>query len=217
MTSVHPHFAVLDRIIRSVCAFHGRPSAFDWGALDPVLATLDDLGYDIQTRRVVVPSLEVAAMTPRGGDRLVGMGYLKEQQFLDMFSDFCQVDGVSVAIDTTHSLDSAALASRLLELANVHPAKLFEVGVVTNPRLESPFFPVAIPNGRDCYTIGLQATSLFAAGMSLEQWIGAIQREQATLESGLAHDPHFGGIDLSIAPLGSGFTSIVEIARVLMG
>jgi hypothetical protein len=205
------------KIVRSICEFQEALPQAPWESLEERRRKCEDLGYSVQTLRLVYPgSVGHLSDIERGASHLLALGVRSLREVDLIFDDFIDQPHVSLAIDGTSLEDMLPVATMVAELAGRAPEKMFEFSMVVNPAASSPYFPGAMYE-RSGYSIGLQSPSLREEGMSMGAWLSEMNSAWLELEDTFGQERDFIGIDSSVAPLGGGLGSFAEAAIAYKG
>ena len=207
-----------EKIIRTVCQFTTDRSARPFGRVNLAADLLAEQGYEIQTKRVCFGhnmSIKEAANRRPSEDYLLSVGTLSRQDAKWQFEDFLTHPNISFNLDLTDEVtfDDVDLAFNIFDRA---PARTFNFTFVFNNAAGSPYFPSAT-YAQDGLAVGLQSTNLAAGCLNLQQWFNKQKQAWQELDTLLADQPNFLGIDSSVAPLFLGDSSLIEFVRRLKG
>ena len=209
----------MGKIIRSLCWFAEAPlpAAEIVDQLSAIEATLCEHGYLVQTKRVCFNNTRIEDLQSWGDSAplYLSVGTLDIESFTDQIADFLRADNVSLNLDLTDGVD-AHHVDALLRIIQDAPAKTFQFTYTFNNRPSSPFFPSAAFE-RPGFALGLQPTDLAEGCMDLTAWFSAMETVWLEICEILDDNPHFLGIDASVAPLFSGESSLVHFVKKICG
>lgn len=204
-----------NRIVRTVTVFTERASSDAFALADELADRLRELGFEIQTTRACFghAAIEQAAALLERDDQFASVGSLTTADAR------AQLDAFAAKSNTSFHVDISPGVSRddvdfFFELLDTAPERSFGFSWVAHNPPSGPFFNAARFE-RPGFAIGLQSTDLAADCESLEEWQAACARVWLEINGVFRSDPHFLGIDSSVAPMGAGDGSLVRFLRRL--
>lgn len=205
----------MSKVVRSVCFFSKQPRSEIGEKLGEIERSLQQAGYEIQTRRLCSPSSikEIERLTAPG--RFLGVGTLNQAQVESQLDDFLRSENIAFNVELCHQEKiSDYFIDLLFEIISRNASKTFNFTYVFNNRTSSPFFPSAAYI-QDGFSIGLQSTDLSEGCTSLDHWLDNMQRCWLEIYEMFKDNPEFLGIDSSVAPLFSGKSSFIHFVNRL--
>jgi len=205
----------LKKIVRSICYFSDEidPGLFE--RLHKLTYQLEQNGYEIQTKRVCFTGMSIKDVDGAidDDDLFVCVGSLKSSQAQAQLDDFINGGNNHFNLDITSdvTLEDVQL---LFDIIKGNAGKTFNFTYSMNVPACSPFFPSANFE-RVGFSIGLQSTDLSIGCETVEEWLDNMVTVWNELMDLFSDEPDFIGVDSSIAPLGHGDSSFVDIIERL--
>ena len=209
--------ATAKKIIRTVTLFTSDPSTSQIQKLNAISEKLVKAGFEVQTLRMVSSDRSIAWLDKEFRDTGVYMAtgsLCREEAMLEMEA-FLQSGELyfNLEIEDQVTQEDVGLLFHMIK----HQAhKTFHFCYSFSNALSSPYFPSA-QYQQDGYSIGLQSTDLSEGCTSLSAWLLRMKEVWNEIGALFIDDKDFLGIDSSIAPMESGSSSLVNIARRLYG
>lgn len=202
-------------IVRSICLFSSqyKPSLLKRAA--GLENKLLEAGFEVQTKRLCVPYKSVQGIESKIPEPyLISIGQLPAVDTYKRLRTFIhRSPRVNFSLDITSGpeIDDVKV---LFDLMHSAPKKTFDFAFTFSNVGSSPFFPAATYS-QEGFSLGLQSTSLFEGSQNLQGWRLGMRYAWHKLCEIFEGEKDFLGIDSSIAPLGSGSSSLVQIIRNL--
>jgi hypothetical protein len=202
------------KIVRSLCLFTQRPSERAIERLGALAAPLQTAGYVVQTQRLCSPDLDaVFHLDKRAeGSIFFSVGRQELEQAGKMVDRFCAAQNVAFNVEASADQIDDRHVGLLTAIIKKCAAKTFSFTFTFNNALSSPYFPSATYE-KEGFAIGLQPTDLSIGCTTVDEWLDRMQAAWIEIDSLMAVEEDYLGVDTSIAPLGDGAGSLVDLTR----
>lgn len=204
-----------NKIIRTICWFTTEKNPNAPVRLDEIRKKTETLGYQVQTLRIVNPSLPIRILDeiyPKE-NYFISAGTLDRENAHNQLNDYLKTDNLSfnVELKGAITMDDLEVLTRILR---EHPEKTFLFNYTFSNVKSTPFFPAA-DFEKEGYSIGLQPVDLSEGCNTLEEWLVQMRNCWTELNELFKSDPLFLGIDSSVAPMWGGAGSLVRFINRL--
>jgi hypothetical protein len=202
------------KIVRSLCLFTKRPSELAIGRLGALAARLQAIGYIVQTQRLCSPDVEaVFDLDARMlGTVLFSLGRQELEQAVRIVARFCNARNVAFNVEASAAQIDDRHVGLLTSIIETCAAKTFSFTYTFNNAPSSPYFPSATYE-KDGFAVGLQPTDLSIGCTTVDEWLQRMQAAWLEIDSLMAAEEDYLGIDTSVAPLGDSTGSLVDLLR----
>lgn len=204
-----------DKIVRSICYFSPVINTGIVSKLESIENILKENGYQIQTKRVCIPSSDYKSLEIFGENNiLTSLGTIDYATANERFLELMQSKNLNFNIDLTDVSIGLEHVDFIFKIIRTNPNKTFDFTYVFNNKSSSPFFPSANYE-KEGYSIGYQATNLAEGCKDIQEWLSKTKEMWMETTDIIVHEDNFLGIDSSIAPLGEGSSSLLNFLNSL--
>lgn len=206
----------MKKIIRSLCYFAQNPDGKIIDRINELKSKLELNNFIVQTTRLC-SNISVKEIDLKLGktDLYLSVGKLSENEIEKQFIDFINAKNVAVNLDLSDGVTENNV-NLLFRIIKERPLKTFNFAYVFNNVNSSPYFPSA-SYVQDGFAIGLQSTDLAENCNSIEEWLELKRKVWGELIELLKAEVDFLGIDSSVAPLFTGNSSLINLAKRIKG
>jgi len=200
------------KIVRSLCMFTQRPSERAIERLRALAARLRAADYVVQTQRLCSPDIDaVFDLDKRAeGSIFFSVGRQELEQAATMLERFCAARNVAFNVEASVGQIDDRHLGLLMTIIQKCAAKTFSFTFTFNNAVSSPYFPSATYD-KEGFAIGLQPTDLSIGCTTVAEWLHRMQEAWIEIDSLMAADEDYLGVDTSIASLGDGAGSFVDL------